>query len=94
MVLKRKPTPSSNKQDIDSFIKNSPGKTIEKANKFGKKIISISLFDSESNWIDKTVKELNQHTARRITRTEVISVAIDLLKGKNTEEILQLIQTR
>ncbi len=92
MNLRRKPDQKTN-ETVDNFISQAPGQTTTDL-KSKQRTISISLLDSDMVWINSKVKELNGKTARKITRTEFFSVAIDLIKKKSTDEILHIIQTR
>lgn len=50
--------------------------------------------DHDIVWLDRTLDTIKPKTARRVTRSEIVSTALDLLKKNNTEEILQIIKNR
>jgi hypothetical protein len=48
----------------------------------------------EAEWIDRTLDAMRSKTARRITRTELISAALDFIREKTPNDILQILRNR
>jgi hypothetical protein len=94
MSIPRKPERKS--ENPDDFIKTAPTKNINLNNdeKKGRKITSLSLMISDAEWISSTVKEINKITTRQITRSELISTAISLLKDKDIQDVIKIIRNR
>lgn len=96
------PIPRKQPQDnkgIQEFIQGAGTRTLSQNPtqpdpKRGRRIISVSLMDHDIVWLDRTLDTIKPKTARRVTRSEIVSTALDLLKKNNTEEILQIIKNR
>lgn len=71
-------------------------KNAQQANqeKTGRKIVSLSLMLSDAIWVDQVLEEINSQTKRKITRSEIIAVAINALKEKPIDKIIEIIKNR
>lgn len=94
MAIPRKPDRQT--KPIDSFIKGGPAQSTVSINgeKKGRRVISLSFMLSDAEWVDKTLSEINSCFERKITRSEIISAAITVLKEKTIEDITQLLKNR
>ncbi len=95
MGIPRKPE-RKKEQPVDTFIKGGPAQNTISSNgeKKGRRVISLSLMIADAEWIDKTLFELNSYSERKITRSEIVSAAITVLKEKNIKDIAQLVKNR
>ena len=72
-------------------------KTLSQApinSKRGRRVISLSLMDHDAEWIDQTLDAANAKIARRVTRTELVSAAIGLLRENGRDEVIQILKNR
>lgn len=94
MAIPRKPDRQT--KPVDNFIKAGPAQSTVNINgaKKGRRVISLSFMLSDAEWVDKTLLEINSCFERKITRSEIISAAIAVLKEKNIEDITQLLKNR
>jgi len=94
MAIPRKPDRQT--KPIDSFIKGGPAQSTVSLNgeKKGRRVVSLSFMISDAEWVDQTVSEINSCFERKITRSEIISAAITVLKEKTIEDITQLLKNR
>ena len=95
MKIPRKPNKKP-EASVEDFIKKGPSQTIPKANdeKKGRHIISLSLMSVDVTWMSEVLNKINEKTERKITRSEIISAAISVLKRKGLDDIIQLIKSR
>lgn len=82
-VTKNKYT-SDDLQAIDSYQ--------PREKKFGREVLSISVSKELKTWLEDTVKYLNHQSKRRITKSEVASLALSQLKEKPYTTILKEIR--
>jgi len=94
MAIPRKPDLKT--KPLDTFIKAGPAQSSTDINgeKKGRRVISLSLMISDAEWVDKTLAEINSYFERKITRSEIISAAITVLKEKNMGDITQFLKNR
>lgn len=94
MVIPRKPDRKT--EVIENFIKKGPAQAAAAGDdeKKGRKVISLSLIKKDAEWIDQILEQINSHTQRKITRSEVISAAITSLREKSLDNIIELIKNR
>ncbi len=95
MRIPRKPNKKT-ETSVEDFIKKAPSQTIPKANdeKKGRRIISLSLMSADTTWMSEVLNKINEKTERKITRSEIISAAISVLKRKGLDDIMHLIKSR
>jgi len=94
MVIPRKPDTKVG-SSMETFIKKVPSQaTVINDTKKGRLIISLSLMTKDLDWINQTLNKINADTERKITRSELVSVAIAVLKRNNINEITKLIKNR
>lgn len=95
MRIPRKPNKKT-EASVEDFIKKGPSQTIPKANdeKKGRRIISLSLMSADATWISEVLNKINEKTERKITRSEIVSAAISILKRKGLGDIIELIKSR
>lgn len=91
MSIPRKP---DRKDSVEGFIKHAPARRKVNDEKKGRKVVSLSLMVTDADWIDEILNKINEKTERKITRSEVISAAIGVLKEKNLDSIMELIKNR
>ena len=82
-VTKNKYT-SDDLQAIDSYQPQEK--------KFGREVLSISVSKELKTWLEDTVKYLNHQSKRKITKSEVASLALTQLKEKPYNTILKEIR--
>lgn len=96
------PIPRKQSQEtpgIQEFIQGAGQQTLlanpaRTDSKRGHSIVTVSLMGHEAEWIDRTLDAMRSKTARRITRTELISAALDFIREKTPNEILQILRNR
>ena len=95
MGIPRKPD-TKTATSVEDFIKKEPSQSEQSLNHDtgGRRIISLSLTPADVSWINQILAEINKKTARKITRSELICVAIGILREKNLDDIMQLIKAR
>ncbi len=95
MVIPRKPD-IKDISSVDAFINKVPLQSITRINdkKKGRSIISLSLMTKDLDWINQTLNRINADTERKITRSEIVSAAITVLKRISVSEIMELVKNR
>jgi hypothetical protein len=95
MGIPRKPNKGIVKS-VEDFIKKEPSQITLKTSegKIGRRIISLSLMSTDASWINEVLNKINEKTKRKITRSEIISAAISVLKEKKIDDIMQVIKNR
>lgn len=91
MIIPRKP---DRKDSVEGFIKHAQTRGKVTGGKKGRKVVSLSLMTTDADWMDEILNKINEKTERKITRSEVISAAIGVLKEKNLDSIMELIKNR
>lgn len=94
--------------DVETFIQGGAGGAAEMAalslrnvkkepksdQKSGRRILSISLMEHEAEWLKITLQEINRKTSRKITRSEILAASLNILKQKNLNEMMELVNMR
>ena len=95
MGIPRKPD-TKTAISVEDFIKKEPSQSEEYLSQDtgGRRIISLSLMPADVSWINQILVEINKNTKRKITRSELICVALGILREKNLGDIMQLIKAR
>ena len=100
-MLKRKPqsngpeTPNPDEFVSQAKIQTKPEPAAavkEPINEKKKQIVSFSLSASEMNWIETCLNEINKMTQKKITRTDIISAGLIVLRQKNPSEVFEIIK--
>lgn len=95
MRIPRKPNRKI-ESSVEDFIKKGPAQSTPKTNdvKRGRHIISLSLMSADATWINEALNKINERTERKISRSEIVSAAISVLKERKIDDIVQLIKNR